>query len=768
MFGFAHRFVRFFGIACAIGAAFISEAQPLKRAVTPDDCVRTRRIFEGQLELSPGGSSVAYIVVAPDINSDKNRYLLYVRDLKNLDRADNGRLLLETSAPLTCLKWPSQSKSLFLMDQEDGVQSIKEIDPVTAISTTVISAVGIGSFSVDAGGSVVVFSTIAAREKNEVGQVYDRFGYPVIFGKGLLPPSETKGRDDRRFNVYVARRQAHRGFDVATMVNVLSGLRDVSALTLSPNGRFLTLNYKADGILSAWRSNPYVRWCMSEDLVPDQLGLYDFKTTKLQMGFDSPAAGWEHPVVWADDSHAFTVNALSPVGSEWEKRDIEVRTPVDGESWPFTHTHTFARDVTTMKIAEVAEHPAIWFMNQVVFWRATDGPILLRKDDRTYEWLKPGNPDWSKAGDSLLSVGAVNIYSAMYIQSARLNAASDGERIVGVLENNINPPNLFVQQLSNGQVSVLTDLNPELRDVALQPVEGLQWRDRHGFHCSGLLIKPLGYVAGKHYPLVIMTKTWWEHYFLSDTEYHTAFAPQPLASVGFLVLLAQERPAEFERNRSGTYPGHDPGHMGEAEELKNIIEGAVHELTTSGLADPDNIGIMGFSTTSWKTDVLLTHYGLRFRAASSADSGLWNYGLYWSSNSAGIMHDSEEYLGGAPYGKTFSNWRKFSPAFNASRVKTPILMEYITSGRQEIDGLEFFVALRKQNQAAELFFYPRGDHVLENPSERVSSLQRNLDWFRFWMQDYVGQSPFYDPGQFSRWRALKEELSAQEKNSRSD
>jgi dipeptidyl aminopeptidase/acylaminoacyl peptidase len=383
----------------------------------------------------------------------------------------------------------------------------------------------------------------------------------------------------------------------------------------------------------------------------------------------------------------------------------------------------------------------------------------LRKNEHAYEWLNWGDPGWLDAGDSELSVGAVNIHSAMYVGSARLNAVSDGDQIIGAFENNMGPPDIFGHDLSTGRTSILTDLNPELHNLFLEPVERVRWRDRHGFHCTGFLIKPNGYVAGNHYPLVIMTKGWWPQYFLADTEYHTAFAPQPLASAGFLVLLAQEQPVEFERNLGRKYPGHYPGRLAEAGELKDIIDSGIRELVRRNLADGSNVGIMGFSTTSWKTDVLLTHSGARFRSASSADSGLWNYGLYWSPNNAGVMHDSEAYMGGPPYGTTFSNWRKFSPSFNAAGVKTPLLMEYISSGRQGIDGIEFFVALRKQNRPADLFFYPRGDHVLENPSERVASLQRNVDWFRFWMQDYEGQAPEYDPEQYVRWHALKRESS---------
>ncbi len=46
--------------------------RPRLRPVVVEDCVRTRRIFEGQVELSPDGRQVAYIVKAPNLETNGN------------------------------------------------------------------------------------------------------------------------------------------------------------------------------------------------------------------------------------------------------------------------------------------------------------------------------------------------------------------------------------------------------------------------------------------------------------------------------------------------------------------------------------------------------------------------------------------------------------------------------------------------------------------------------------------------------------------------
>jgi hypothetical protein len=93
-------------------------------------------------------------------------------------------------------------------------------------------------------------------------------------------------------------------------------------------------------------------------------------------------------------------------------------------------------------------------------------------------------------------------------------------------------------------------------------------------------------------------------------------------------------------------------------------------------------------------------------------------------------------------------------------------MEYCGYGAltEPLHALEFFVALSRQKKPVELYFYPHGEHVLDTPAERMASLQRNVDWFRFWMQGFERPGA-EDPDQYARWRALRELYRRNERNS---
>jgi acetyl esterase/lipase len=82
-----------------------------------------------------------------------------------------------------------------------------------------------------------------------------------------------------------------------------------------------------------------------------------------------------------------------------------------------------------------------------------------------------------------------------------------------------------------------------------------------------------------------------------------------------------------------------------------------------------------------------------------------------------------------------------------------------------LNAYEFFTALRRQGKPVELFYYPSGEHELDTPAERLASLRRNVDWFRFWMQGVEGSAPAYDRDQYKRWRELRALVLLHDKDS---
>jgi hypothetical protein len=67
---------------------------------------------------------------------------------------------------------------------------------------------------------------------------------------------------------------------------------------------------------------------------------------------------------------------------------------------------------------------------------------------------------------------------------------------------------------------------------------------------------------------------------------------------------------------------------------------------------------------------------------------------------------------------------------------------------------EIYKGLTRLNKAVEMYYYPDEDHAPDHPRARLASLQRNVDWYRFWLQNFEDPDP-RKKEQYQRWRMLR-------------
>ena len=66
-----------------------------------------------------------------------------------------------------------------------------------------------------------------------------------------------------------------------------------------------------------------------------------------------------------------------------------------------------------------------------------------------------------------------------------------------------------------------------------------------------------------------------------------------------------------------------------------------------------------------------------------------------------------------------------------------------------------------------MIYFPDGTHIHRRPQERLESQQGNVDWMRFWLQDYEDPDPAKH-AQYQRWQKLRAELAAVRSNAASN
>lgn len=741
--------------AALLGASFGPPAALAMRAITVKDCVETRRIVSGELQISKDGSLAAFVVKAPDVRTNRNDYQLRIVNLHVAAGSNNGRLLLQADG-ISGIRWVTSRKIIARV--EERVEPTERTDAKVVIIDTSSGrkevlkfAKRIEEYSASADGRTIALSTVASATEPSNGEPKDRIprdwtGYPILFGQG----DDGAAEQLPRYEIFLAHRVKNGTFRLQQLSFPgapgqprNSSLRSVLRLNLSPDGKYLLVNYSADSLPSGWRDQPFVRFATGLGTFVETyvLGLYDISTGRMRLGYNFPA-GLIH-TSWAEDGQSYAVVGPSPFGTD-ESRSEAISAGENGDVLMSMNRfqHVFTVDARSGAVSRVLDREGgepgnIKFWRDLpLFWRSSDGPMLVRDGDNTVVWLSKEHGKWKQAGQ-LDVVPNQKSVSAL---------ASDGDLLVGVSQTRMIPPDLFVFDLKKRDTRTLTDLNPEYREISLGRIEEIGWSNHYGSDCKGIIVLPVGYKPGQLYPMIFMgTGTSGE--FFSDVPYaSTAFAPQSLAAAGFVVVIAQ-----YPLNDK-TPKGLFPGEMSEAFNWMAMVEGAIDHLVERRIADKNNVGVIGFSRTSWLTDFVLAHSSYHFAAASSADGGIYTYGAYFRYNSQAQIRSAETQVGGAPYEEGFKNWQDSAPPFNAQHVNVPILMEYTHTAEH---GFEFFVALNRLCKAVELFRYPKGDHPLDTPLERLASLQRNVDWFRFWMQDYEREPPKYDRSQYLRWRNLR-------------
>jgi hypothetical protein len=306
-------------------------------------------------------------------------------------------------------------------------------------------------------------------------------------------------------------------------------------------------------------------------------------------------------------------------------------------------------------------------------------------------------------------------------------------------------PKLYVHSDVCACEKLLYDPNPEADQFEFGRAELLDWTDANKIDWHGEVVYPTGYVKGKTYPLVVQTHGFNPDEFLVDGPdgYTTAFAAQPLANAGFLVLqIGDNRQAMTLDEREG--PLYAEG-----------FHAAIEKLVSEGIADSSKIGLIAFSRTGWHTLYLLKQYPNLLAAVTLADAGLIGYvaDLLGVNLSKDFSKQFSKVVGGGI--KKPEDWIGKSPMYDLSELGTRVRLESNSAG-SAMATWEMYALLRFANRTVDFWYFPQGNHILFSPVNRLGSQGGNVDWFRFWLQGLEDSDPT-KAEQYERWKHLRSE-----------
>ncbi len=378
-------------------------------------------------------------------------------------------------------------------------------------------------------------------------------------------------------------------------------------------------------------------------------------------------------------------------------------------------------------------------LNKLAIVPATGGEarVLTAALDRAAE----GPLGWTADSQNLVFI--VDDDRASYV--ARIAASggnveklTDGRRVVSSLSLSPdgNPALLTataaelpeVHALESGTLRRLSRQNDAwLSEVELAATEDFTSRSKDGTVVNSLLVKPAGFKEGQKYPLLLLIhggpNGQDEHVFDFDNQF---FAAQ-----GYVVLNVNYRGSSGRGSAFQKAIYAEWGH----KEVVDLV-GAVDEAIRRGIADPERLGIGGWSYGGILTDSTIA-VDPRFKAAVSGAGSALQLTMYGTDQY--ILQYEQEI--GLPW-KSLEPWIKVSAAFmRVDRIRTPTLF---MCGERDfnvpIAGSEqMYQALKSRGIETQLIVYPGQFHGITTPSYQRDRLERRLAWYNKYLMP-SGQS----------------------------
>jgi dipeptidyl aminopeptidase/acylaminoacyl peptidase len=269
-----------------------------------------------------------------------------------------------------------------------------------------------------------------------------------------------------------------------------------------------------------------------------------------------------------------------------------------------------------------------------------------------------------------------------------------------------------------------------LAELDLGVTEDVEFKSKDGTEVHGLLTYPVGYVKGTKVPLLLRIhggpNGQDQHSFSSERQF--------FAGNGYAVLAINYRGSSGRGQKFSRAIFADWGNY----EVQDLQAGVDHVIK-AGVADPDRLGVGGWSYGGILTDYMIASDN-RFKAATSGAGTAFTVAFYGTDQYI-IQYDYEI---GPPWNpRAWETYVKISyPFLHADRIQTPTLF---MGGERDFNvpvqgGQQMYQALRSLGIDTQLVIYPNEFHGIQRPSYQRDRLERYLAWYEKYVKKAVGPS----------------------------
>jgi dipeptidyl aminopeptidase/acylaminoacyl peptidase len=625
-------------------------------------------------QISPDGAWVAYTVSTPDTVKDEDGTDIWMASWDGKQQVRLTRSPAGEHAP----RWSPDGRTLAFLSSRDDAHEVDQVwlldraggepERVTELPGGVTDL----AWSPDGRRLALIVSDPDPNAKTP-GDTSSRAPAPIVIDRFQFKADETGWLGAQRDHLYL--------YDVATraVTPLVTGRYDEATPAWSPDGRQIAF---------VSRRRPEFDRTDNYDLyaVEARAGAEPRQLTTFEGPDQNPEWGGRGPA-WSPDGSQIAYVQGGPLKLMYYAGQKVAVIPAAGGPARVL-TATLDRNVLSP-----------------VFSRDGSSVLFLLEDDRVFQLARmpaAGGPiERLVEGRRTLTDLALGPDGRIAVAWSSTEAAAE------------------VAAVEGRELRPITRQNDAWREeVRLAPVEEITVRSRDGTEIHGFMVKPPDYQPGHRYPTLLRLHggpVWQYYHDFSNVDW------QVFAAQGYVVLGVNPRGSSGRGEKFSTAIWARWGQK-DGEDVLAAVDWAI----AKGIADPDRLGIGGWSYGGILTDEVITR-DRRFKAATSGAGSANALAGYGTDQ---YVKEYETELG-TPWGNTKAYLEVSYPLLHADRIVTPTLF---LCGDEDwnvplINSEQMYQALKSLGHETQLIVYPGASHSLDKPSHRRDRMERYLGWY---------------------------------------
>jgi len=645
------------------------------RSLKIDDTFKIKSVRSPSL--SPDGKLLAYTVTTRNFDENSSKTRIWMMATKGGDPIPMTAEAVSSRAPT----FSRDGKRLYFVSARNGGKSqVWFLDLVHGGEAQQLTDLdrGIGTINFSRDEKKLLLTLTDPDPDKDSEEKWIK-GKPWVIDRIQIKEDYTGYLDRRRDHIYV--------YDIESkeLTQVTSGDYDDSSPAWSPDGKTIAF-------ISNRTEEPDTNYNNSIWLV--DADNTDKGTSLIQL---TTSPGTENSPTWHPDGRTIAyVSAPEVLGSHYATRHLAVIDIHGGE--PRLLTEELDRNVSGLEFSEDGKH---------IYFRLEDS------GENHIARIPAGGGRITRPISGQISAGGYSL--------------GDNGTLVARISMPKLPGELFIADKEG--LRQLTHVNEEFfSQIKLGETEEIHFKSHDGLEIEGFITKPPSFNSAFPYPTLLLIHGG----PVGQYSYSFSFEAQLFAANDYVVVRSNPR-------GSSGY-GRDfcfALYQGDGTKDSPDVLAAVDHAIELGYADPDRLGVGGYSYGGILTNHIITQTDRFKGAVSGAGTGLdlANYGhdMYqrWWESESGLPWETREF------------WDGVSPFDHIQNVTTPTLF---AGGEKDWNvpvqnSEQLYQALRRRGITTQLVVYPGEHHGGWTMPHQKDFLERRLAWYDQYVKGKTSPAP---------------------------